>query len=292
VSRWAFIGAPADSVLRGGGAELAPDRLRALELPARLGASDGGDLPVRVRGDRRDPVTGIVGSDDVIANAAIVRAAVHARLGDGERVFLSGGCCANAPGAIAGARDAAGRLGLVYIDGHQDMWDGKTSTSGEAADMPLAVAIGSGPPSWVEATGGAAVHASDVVLLGDRDLEETRAAGLPDPSERGVHHLPVERVRELGPGAAGSAALEMLEAEGVPGLWVHLDVDVLDMAVFPATDYLAPGGMSWDELRAVMAPFAQSSRLVGISLGCFNPEKDLDGSCGEALVDLLASIRS
>ena len=292
MSRWAFIGAPADSVLRGGGAELAPDRLRALELPARLGASDGGDLPVRVRGDRRDPVTGIVGSDDVIANAAIVRAAVGARVAVGERVFLAGGCCANAPGAIAGARDAAGRLGLVYIDGHQDMWDGQTSTSGEAADMPLAVAIGSGPPSWVEATGGAAVHASDVVLLGDRDLEETRTAGLPDPSERGVHHLPVERVRELGPGAAGSAALEMLEAEGVPRLWVHLDVDVLDMAVFPATDYLAPGGMSWDELRAVMAPFAQSSRLVGISLGCFNPEKDLDGSCGEALVDLLASIRS
>ena len=78
----------------------------------------------------------------------------------------------------------------------------------------------------------------------------------------------------------------------MPGLWVHLDVDVLDMAVFPATDYLAPGGMSWDELRAVMAPFARSSRLLGVSLGCFNPEKDLDGSCGEALVDLLASIRS
>jgi arginase len=290
VTGWTFLGAPADSVLRGGGAERAPDRLRALDLPARLGASDGGDLPVRVRGDRRDPVTGIVGSDDVVANAGIVRAAVHARFEAGERVFLAGGCCANAPGAIAGARDAAGRVALVYVDGHQDMWDGQSSTSGEAADMPLAVAIGAGPPSWVEATGGAAVRASDVVLLGDRDLEEARAAGLPDPSARGVHHLPIERVRELGPAGAGVAALETLDRAGTPSLWVHLDVDVLDLSVFPATDYLSPGGMSWDDLLAVMTPLARSTRLLGVSLGCFNPEKDHDGSCGEALVDLLVSM--
>jgi arginase len=290
VSRWTFIGAPADSVLRGGGAELAPDRLRALELPARLAASDGGDLRVRVRGDRRDPVTGIVGSDDVIANAAIVRAAVHAHLEGGERVFLAGGCCANAPGAVAGARDVAGRVALVYIDGHQDMWDGQSSTTGEAADMPLGVAIGSGPRRWVEATGGAAVRASDVVLLGDRDLEEARAAGLADPSVRGVHHLPIELVRELGPNGAGVAALDTLDRTGAPSLWVHLDVDVLDMHVFPATDYLAPGGMSWDDLLAVMTPLVRSARLLGVSLGCFNPEKDPDGSCGETLVDLLVSI--
>ena len=290
MSRWAFIGAPADSVLRGGGAELAPARLRALGLPARLGASDEGDLRVRVRGDRRDRATGIIGSDDVIANTALVRAAVHDRVSRGSRVVLSGGCCANAPGALAGARDAVGRLGLVYIDGHQDMWDGRTSTTGEAADMPLAVSIGAGPPSWVEATGGAAVRPSDVVLLGDRDLEETRAAGLPDPSARGVHHMPIDRVRELDPDAAGSAALEMLEAEGVQRLWLHVDVDVLDMQVFPATDYLAPGGLAWEELRSVLAPLTRHDRLVGVSLGCFNPEKDLDGSSGKALVDLLVSV--
>jgi arginase len=135
------------------------------------------------------------------------------------------------------------------------------------------------------------VLASDVVLLGDRDLQETMAAGLPDPRARGVHHLPIERVRELGPAHAGMSALEALEGEDQPPwVWLHLDVDVLDMHVFPATDYLTPGGMSWDELDAVMTPLARSARLLGVSLGCFNPEKDPGGSAGRTLVDLLTSM--
>jgi arginase len=126
-----------------------------------------------------------------------------------------------------------------------------------------------------------------VVLLGDRDHDETSAAGLPDPSARGVHHLPIERVRAMGPGGAGADAWRILEQAAPAGVWLHLDVDVLDMRVFPATDYLDPDGMAMDELRDLLTPLARSERLVGMSLGCFNPEKDPDGACGEALVSLL-----
>jgi arginase len=276
-------------VLRGGGAEHAPDRLREIGLPARLGATDAGDLPVRVRGNERDPTTGIVGSDEVIANARVVRDAVRERSGAGERVFLAGGCCANAPGAIAGAADG-GRIGLVYVDGHEDLWNGETSTSGEAADMPLGVAIGIGPPAWVEAIGGRAVAPSDVVLLGNRDHDETAAAGLPTPASLGSTHLPIERVRELGAGAAGVATMRFLEEAGIEVVWLHLDVDVLDMDVFPATDYLDPGGMTWDELAEALEPIGRAEGLLGVSLGCFNPEKDPDGSCGVALADLLEAV--
>jgi arginase len=58
----------------------------------------------------------------------------------------------------------------------------------------------------------------------------------------------------------------------------------LDQDVFPATDYLMPGGATWDQLHAVMRPLATSPALVGISVGCYNPEKDPDGACGRALV--------
>ena len=286
---WTFLGAPADSVLRGGGAERSPDRLRELGLPARLGGVDAGDLPVRVRGNERDPVTGIIDSDQVIANALVVREAVREHVVAGQRVFLAGGCCANAPGAIAGAADGS-RIGLVYVDGHQDMWDGRTSTTGEAADMPLGVVIGIGPPQWVEAIDGPAVAAVDAVLLGNRDHEETSSAGLPDPSDLGLTYLPIERVRELGPKGAGLSAHRMQEESELSTFWLHLDVDVLDMDAFPATDYLDPNGMSWDELRAVLTPLGSAEGLLGVSLGCFNPEKDPDGSCGVLLTDLLEQV--
>jgi arginase len=289
VTAWTFLGAPADSVLRGGGAERSPDRLRELRLPQRLGGVDGGDLPVRIRGDVRDPETDIIGSDDVIANARVVRDAVRQRVIAGERVFLAGGCCANAPGAIAGA-SAGSRIGLIYVDGHEDMWNGETSTTGEAADMPLGVAIGVGPRAWVDAIEGPTVAPADTVLLGNRDHDETEAAGLPPPAALGLTHLPIERVRQLGAREAGDGALAALREAGLDTFWLHLDVDVLDMDVFPATDYLSPKGMTWDELRSVLTPLGRAHGLLGISLGCFNPEKDPDGSCGAQLVDLLVDV--
>src|ERR1700750_1074948 len=97
------IGVPIDSVGRSGGTESAPATLRELGLTEALRAHDEGDLAVRIRGETRDPVTGIVASDDVLATTRAVRSAVAASLEAGQRPFLIGGCCAELPGALAGA---------------------------------------------------------------------------------------------------------------------------------------------------------------------------------------------
>src|SRR4051794_15866223 len=136
-----LIGVPIDSVGRSGGTELAPAALRELGLASALGAEDRGDLDVRIRGDERDPGTSIVGSADVLAATSTIRGAVASALRAGGRPFLVGGCCAELPGALAGARDALHCVGLAYVDGHLDLY-GVTSPTGEAADMPVAVALG------------------------------------------------------------------------------------------------------------------------------------------------------
>lgn len=284
---WVFLGAPADSVLRGGGAELAPARLRDLDLPGRLGARDAGDVPVAVRGDRRDPSTGLIASEAIVANASDVLRAVASLTADGEHVLVSGGCCAIAPSAIA-AVARPGRTSVVYVDGHQDLWDGETSPTGEAADMPLGVVIGLGPAAWVDAVGGAAASPDHVFLVGNRDDDEASTAGLPSPAALGIHHVPIADVRAAGPAATGSSVAASAASGGE--VWLHLDVDVVDPAEFPATDYLDPGGLSWDELAALLEPLGRLDALRGVSLGCFNPEKDADGTCGERLVDLLVEI--
>ncbi len=53
--RWTIIGVPIDSVGRAGGTEHAPRALREAGLLEALGALDGGDLDVRIRGEERDP---------------------------------------------------------------------------------------------------------------------------------------------------------------------------------------------------------------------------------------------
>jgi arginase len=70
--------------------------------------------------------------------------------------------------------------------------------------------------------------------------------------------------------------------------WIHLDVDVLDEVAMPATDYLMPGGLEWDELAALLGPLCAAPGLAGLSLGCLNPEKDPDGRFARHTCDLLA----
>jgi arginase len=47
---------------------------------------------------------------------------------------------------MGGLRAEGEDVRLVYLDGHVDLYDGRTSPTGEAADMPLAVLLGAGPP--------------------------------------------------------------------------------------------------------------------------------------------------
>ena len=285
-----FIGVPIDSVGRDGGTENGPAALRELGLPAALGGADAGDLPVRIRGEERDAETGLLASEDVLASTRAIRAAVAERIGEGERPFLAGGCCAELPGALAGARDALGaELGLVHLDGHADLYDGHTSTTGEAADMPISVVLGLGPEAWVEAAGGASASAERTALVGFRDEEESRRDGMRQPQTLAPPPLlaPASELRARGHAGCAEAIAAGIAGDGA--FWLHFDVDVLDPACFPATDYLLAGGMDWDELQATLHPLLSSKRLVGASLACYNPDKDPHRDCGVALVEALAT---
>jgi len=99
---------------------------------------------------------------------------------------------------------------------------------------------------------------------------------------------PLEQVRAAGPDAVAAELTARLQS-AVP-FWLHFDVDVLDQDVFPATDYLMPGGASWDEVGALLDPLLSSPALVGASVACYNPEKDPDLACGRALVEALGAL--
>jgi arginase len=63
---------------------------------------------------------------------------------------------------------------------------------------------------------------------------------------------------------------------------------VLDERAMPATDYLMPDGLLWDELAALLRPLGASPGLAGLSLGCLNPEKDPGGAYTDMTCALLS----
>lgn len=83
---------------------------------------------------------------------------------------------------------------------------------------------------------------------------------------------------ELAPAAVRAAGLDRLG-------WADAgDLAVLDKDAFPATDYLQPGGLDWDELVDLVAPVVAADGLAGWSIACSNPEKDPAGADGRAIV--------
>ena len=242
---------------------------------------------MRIRADARDAATGVVGIDEVVAVTEAVRGAVREVVAAGARPLVLGGCCGLVPGALAGLRDAAGTIGVAYLDGHVDVYDGHTSPTGEAADMPMGVAFGLGPDPWVAAAGGAASR---------RPTSSCSAPATPRRrrTSRRSWRTGCRRSRCSGPRrcarrARGRGRARAARLAAGPGrFWIHLDVDVLDERAMPATDYLMPGGLEWDELAALLGPLGASPALAGLSLGCLNPEKDPDGTRVARTGELLA----
>ncbi len=98
----------------------------------------------------------------------------------------AGGRCSFAMGAIAGVGDVYERVGLAYVDGHLDLYDGKTSPTGDCADMPFAFLMGLAPSELAQRMGTPyPVDPRNTALLGYRDKEDAQSKGSVMPEDSG-----------------------------------------------------------------------------------------------------------
>ena len=285
-----ILGVPIDSVGGRVGTTFMPQTLREAGVVDALGATDLGDLDVLIEPAVRDPQTGIVGSDSVLHVTRVIREAIARHADPGVKLVVLGGCCTLAVGTIAGLRDRIGDFGVVYVDGHLDLYDGENSPTGEAADMPLAVALGVGPQAWVEAAGATPlIRPSDVALVGPRDLEEAKGYGSITPEDLpGLTLWDTADIRRLGPARTAEEAREAVAPQDRP-FWVCVDLDILDEAVFP-NDAPVPDGLDWPELRDLLAPLVGAEACRGIAIACYNPERDPSRESAGRIVSLLRDL--
>lgn len=288
---WSLAGVAIDSAGVTGGTALTPAALRRYSRLLRMTAIDHGDVAAPVHDHRRDPRSGLVGHREVVAAIETIRAAFTPWLQPDRRTIVLGGCCALMIGLGAATRDKIGRFGIAYIDGHLDLYDGQSSPSGEAADVPLATMLGHGDPDVLHAAGGASLTPDAVFLLGYRDALQAKGHGslMPEDFDPSFRHADTPALRAAGPAKVGEEAHAHFDRLGLP-FWLFLDVDALDPAVFPATDALIGDGLDWGEIDALAGPLARSPRLLGVVATCYNPGKDPDGACGRRLGRFLEGV--
>jgi arginase len=285
---WFLLGAPWDCSGSGRGEQAAPAALRAAGLSAMVDR-DLGDAACTIDGVERDAHTGVLALPETVRAAHALTETLERALRDltGLRPLVVGGDCSILLGILPALRRTAGPVGLWFLDGHPDYSDGPGSETGETADMELAILTGDGPEPLTALAGAVPmVPASAVVMLGHRTSDLDKA------SARELARVPAALPRidadaiAADPAAAGLRAASLKPEPDRP-MWLHLDVDVLDGEVLPAVSYPQPGGLDWDQLEAVMAPLAQSRRLVGVSVADFRPDLDPTGEHAARVCDLL-----
>jgi arginase len=263
--------------------------LRDAGLAERLGLVDAGDVVPPLRDTRRDAATGIIAAAQLVESSRLLRDAVEACVRRGERPFVLGGDCSLVPGALAGVRQSAGRLGLWMIDGHPDALDGESSPTGEAADMDLAIVLGRGHPELTTLAGTVPiVEPENVALIGHRPAELDRevAAELA-LVPAAVQQTPTPELRRRGAVRVAWATLTSTRGRAA---WLHLDLDALDEKELPAVSYPQPQGLTWAELVELLEPLLASPDLIGMSLADFDAGHLRAAHHAGRIVDSLRSV--
>lgn len=144
-----------------------------------------------------------------------------------------------------------GRLRVIWFDAHADLNTPATSPSANFHGMILRTLTGDGPPALVQLV-PAPISPQQIVLSGLRDA---------DPAERDYiarHRIPVlDRFDGLDPSDP---------------LYVHVDYDVLDGALYPDSVYPTPNGLHLNELISRLSSLRARHHIAGMSLTEFAPQ--------------------
>ena len=209
--------------------------------------------------------------NEVAASFRVIRAvreSVRSAVEAGKFPLVVSGNCNSALGTLSGL---GGELGIVWFDAHGDLNTPETTPSGYFDGMALAQATGL---CWRTLTksipGFRPVPEGDIVLVAARDL---------DPGEEELlERSPITWIRSPDIKAAGAKAALQPALDGLSqrtaGVYLHIDLDVLDPDVVTANAYAAEGGLTLDELQDAIETIAARLPLQAAALAAYDPAAD------------------
>jgi len=171
-------------------------------------------------------------------------------------IVLGGDNSATAAALSALAGDELDTWGLITLDAHLDLRDGRSNGS------PVRELLASG------------LDGAYVVQIGIADFANS-AAYAQDAARAGITVIPRCSLRER---PMGDAVTEALAVAGHGGrrIYVDVDLDVVDRAAVPGCPAAAPGGLTPDELRCAVRLLAAARQVRAIDVTEVDVERDAD----------------
>lgn len=193
------------------------------------------ELRVADAGDAADP-----DRDEAGATALVAAAAARARL----VIALGGDNAATVPAALGTWGEQLGTAGLITIDAHHDLRDGRSNGS------PVQRLLEAG------------LDGSRVVQLGIQDFANSRHYA-ERARDAGVRVIARDELERRGIDDAVREALDIAGSTGGP-VHVDVDVDACDRSVAPGCPASTPGGISAWQLRALVRGLVADERVRSI----------------------------
>lgn len=205
-----------------------------------------------------------------ILHQPIVEFVANTALQGDRPVSIAGDCCTTL-GVLAGLQKAGLNPVLLWLDAHGDFNTWETTPSGFLGGMPLAMLVGRGEQTMVQAVGLHPFPENQVILSDGRDLDHEEKQSL---AQSAVHHIVDARSLPDHPLLANP-------------LYIHFDTDVINPNDAPAMSYRAAGGPSSAELRTLFQTLAQTKQIVAVSMTTWAPQLDEDGRSRAVCMELL-----
>jgi arginase len=197
----------------------------------------------------------------------------HSVLNGDRPVSIAGDCCTTI-GMLAGLQRAGIDPILIWLDAHGDFNTWQTTPSGFLGGMPLAMLVGRGEQTMLEALELTPLTEDRVILADTRDL---------DPGEKQL----IETANIIHFPNVNSLLDAMLPDSPI---YVHIDTDIVNPAEASAMNYPAAGGPSAKELQRVMQRLSRTQKIAAVSVSTWNPEMDEDGQSREVCMGLLDAL--
>jgi len=195
-------------------------------------------------------------------------------------VILSGSCFA-AVGVVAGIQEDS--PGVVWFDAHGDFNAPETSADGYFDGMGVAILTGGAWQGMRSLAPGDPLPESAVVLAGARAFDSGEEPRLESSA---IRRLPPD-----GMDSDDAVARKTGELDPPPsGIYVHVDLDVLDRDEAPVNIYSEPGGLGADQLEAQVRSLLDTHPVRAVSLTAYDPGVDADDRVPPIALRLLEAV--
>ena len=217
-----------------------------------------------------------------------VSGAVEEILNRGAFPLVVGGDHSVAIGTFAGISSHldGGTPGVLWFDAHSDINTPSSSPSGNIHGMPVACALGDGPPELTSiGHDGPKINPRDFVQIGLRDIDPMEKERL---RQSGIHSFTMADIDRMRISTVVERGIELATANS-EHLHVSFDIDVLDPTVAPGTGTPKNGGLTYREAHLALEMVAASGRLRSFEIVEVNPAMDMANQTARLAVGLVAS---